>query len=266
MAARRGPTRATPQPRRAWVPARTLARRFSAGDSSEIRCATGSCNIPWGTIACYVRRTQTESSEQWIANYSSANTLTGAKLGMEPGVDGNNPRGWTTNTHATFNLAPGDGWAIVAMTKATGVVTPRAHGYIGGSWQHADTDATAGDAPTTTATVRFGVIVHGLGWTPFDIAAAAMWDVVLSDAQIEELSPTSLQAWYDNTGGTPVGLWGFNQASTATPLEDLTGNGADETFVNGTAVIGDGPANLDYSVTAAVEELPIVTMAHWRTP
>jgi hypothetical protein len=78
-------------------------------------------------------------------------------------------------------------------------------------------------------------------------AAAAVYDVELSDGVIE----TFRDGIQDMLDAAPIGLWRFNQTDIADPVEDLTGNGADQTAIVGTSVIdGDDPPNFDYLLTS----------------
>src|SRR5690606_14553713 len=54
----------------------------------------------------------------------------------------------------------------------------------------------------------------------------------------------SLQAWFD---AEPDALWAFNQESVTDPVNDLTGNGADQIARTVTAVItGEDPPGFDW--------------------
>jgi hypothetical protein len=92
------------------------------------------------------------------------------------------------------------------------------------------------------------------------LAVIGIWQSVLTNTQIEGLT-SALSAWKDLG---PTALWAFNQASTTTPVTDLTGGGADQTAITGTtAVTGDDPPGFDFTLgitgTLAIT-LPALTM------
>src|SRR5690606_29629507 len=89
------------------------------------------------------------------------------------------------------------------------------------------------------------------------IAVQAVWanrvpfanDAAVEAAGLEE----SLQAWFD---AEPDALWAFNQESVTDPVNDLTGNGADQIARTGTAVVtGDDPPGFDWGDEEEVPEL-----------
>src|SRR5690606_8215478 len=89
------------------------------------------------------------------------------------------------------------------------------------------------------------------------IAVQAVWanrvpfanNTAVQDAGLHQ----SLDAWFD---AEPDALWAFNQESVTDPVNDLTGNGADQTARTGTAVVtNDDPPGFDWGDEEEVPEL-----------
>jgi hypothetical protein len=80
-----------------------------------------------------------------------------------------------------------------------------------------------------------------------DIAAAAVWPTEVSGANIKSLvAVDELRRWADVDDGqiqlkTPVAAWMFGQTNISTEVEDITGNGADQTSRSGTRVLLEPP-------------------------
>jgi len=160
--------------------------------------------------------------------------------------------------------APADSlWSLVLVTKAAGTATPRIHiyNYNTATWHHSDATATLPALAAGRDSVQFG---GGPGnFYAGRCAAAAAWDgVVLSDVQIETME-AALQAWADLA---PDAGWKLNQASIATPVEDFTGGGADQTAITGTTVASNGPVPFDFSVEYGATAAPTTVAAVATVP
>lgn len=139
-----------------------------------------------------------------------------------------------------------DGWTLLVFTKANGVATPRVHKYHydAPGWSHADMSGTLPDSTDNPITEwQVGKFNNVSDFFEGQIGAMAVWDVALSDGNVETLNP-NLGAWMDLN---PVMCCPFNQASTATPVTDITGNGADQTAITGTTVSASEPTGWSYS-------------------
>jgi hypothetical protein len=150
---------------------------------------------------------------------------------------------------ATVTLTAGV-WYLLGLTKANGSAAVRAHLYdysAGPPWTHTDYGTISDSSAGPVTEYRVGWIDSG-DRLDGKLAAVGLWGSVLSDGQIEGLT-TSLAAW---KALSPAALWGFNQASTATPVPDLTGGGADQTDISGTSVSADEPASWSYSIGTTV--------------
>jgi len=149
---------------------------------------------------------------------------------------------------ATVTLSNGV-WYLLALTKANGSAAVRAHlyNYDAATWSHTDygtvNDSSAG--PITEYRVGW---IDSADRLDGKLAAVGLWGSVLSDGQIEGLT-AALSAW---KALSPAALWGFSQASVATPVPDLTGGGANQTDISGTNVSADEPAGWSYSIGTTV--------------
>jgi hypothetical protein len=215
-------------------PSGITARRFDGVDDF-LTTSIGSCNLSGAlTVAALFRRRDPGLSGRVVANGEP-----GFVLRMQFGWNASDQVFFSTTgagRTSTVTISPQDGWVIVAVTKAAGTVTPRAHIYKGGAWAHENLSGTVPDPTADQANVHFATNI--LAVDAVDIAVAGEWTSELSDGNVETLSANRLtQDWADLS---PQGLWDFNQASIATPLTDLIGT-ADETAITGTEVIDDGP-------------------------
>lgn len=138
-------------------------------------------------------------------------------------------------------------WYMWAVTKAGGSATVRDHLCVmsTNTWTHTDR-GTMSDGTGTVDNLR---ISDGSGSNRYDgyVAAEGVWSSVLNDAAIEALRP-GLSAW---VSAGVIALWRLND----TPVDDLTGNGANQTLLDGTTVdLGVEPPNFDYNLAPPVVE------------
>jgi hypothetical protein len=208
-----------------------MARLFD-GTNDEIRTSIGGI-VGTGaiTMAAIMRRNSTVYNGV-IGLHTSGGTAT---YSIEI-ADGTGSLDFSGNV----NWSPGitvvnaDGWVLIAVTKASGTVAPRGHKYVYSSdtWAHNNSASnTANGASVSGGTVRFGE------WQDVDdfagdIAIAGVWDRVLTDAEIENLAFTK-EAWH---AAAPAGLWLFDQQAVAQSVSDLTGGGANQSTITGTAL------------------------------
>jgi hypothetical protein len=166
--------------------------------------------------------------------------------------------GTNADSLPTLPVVNADNWVLGVATKASGSAAVNFHRYVLDTTTI--TRATGGSAinngitPDSTLRWVFGKDEFG-NRGAFRIAVAAVWSVALTNAQVDELyASLATQDWYDNSAGTPVALWDFNQADVATDVTDLTGGGADETGIVGTTVRQDALV-WTYGVTVAAQSL-----------
>lgn len=211
-----------------------MAVRSFNGSSDYIGCSIGALS-GWdggpATIAVWVKPASTK--DQGVIN-GWAFSQNSAEWHVYLGGDGRFYTGLSDSGYAGPYLT-GE-WFLLVMTKGNGSATPRWHIYRPAttSWTHANSSSTAGDGATNSTTVDIG-----RAWGDFYgglIAVAATWKSnVGNDAAIEALGlETSLAGW---EAASPDALWPLNQESTATPVEDITGGGADQTSITGTTVV-----------------------------
>lgn len=142
----------------------------------------------------------------------------------------------------------GTEWKWMVATKPSGSVPPRWHVLnltTPAPWNHVNGPGNVPDRTGVTASILAGGWAGGgLSWRG-EIAAIAVWDTELNDAAVEAVCTLSAA---DLLAGTPKWMIRLNQASTATPVTDDTGNGGDQTAISGTAVDADEPPGWDYSL------------------
>ena len=242
------------------IPSGVIARRFVSdpgGESGdELRTAIGACNLNAGaTVVAWVRKVNDPPvREAFIGTHTSGGVLA---ADLTTGIIPDDYNLLAYGCHSSkvgdeLTFVRDDGWSIVAFVHPAGTNTlGRFHALKEGvgSWEHVEAkEPQSNKASQAGGSVRFASI-SGFAYTDLEIAAAALWTTALSDGQIEELT-TSLTDWLGHSV-PPVGLWRFNQASIATPLVDLTGNGADQTSIDGTVVSTDGPPDINYDIAFA---------------
>jgi len=211
-----------------------MARGFDATDD-VVTCALGACGFAFGpgSMAVLVRLGATTPAQHFMSVGLAGNT---ARYGMNgSGADVFRAHIGTTQITAPTIAITGGAWQVLAVSKATGTVAARFHKYLYSTdaHSHENDDATVANSSAPTTNVYLGtdgtVTVDGLDG---DLLIAAVWDVVLSDAQFEAL-PFSLAAWF---AVQPKGLWLLDQDTTAQKVLDLTGGGANETALAGTTI------------------------------
>lgn len=135
-------------------------------------------------------------------------------------------------------------WHLVAVSKPAGMVAARfrSHNLDTGLLQKTGNAAT--QSRDAVAVGVDGHLTFGSWESDYrysgDIAAAAVWDRALSDAQIDELAGVeALASWADLV--TPRALWLFNQLSPVIPVDDLVGAAVQYDGVGTTALLENPP-------------------------
>lgn len=216
-----------------------MSRHFTAASSEKIVLAIGGLGFAFGpgTMAAIVRLDSYTSDGRIIFHMGvdAVNRATFYVM-ITTGILNLNvaAAGSSTESYGVTGLSLNT-WYFVAVSKATGTVTPRFHIYnfATNTWIHENGTQTC---------INSGVPVTSnfIGQTPTpgkfydgDIAVEAVWDIVLTDAQIESL-PFNLQAWYAPVA--PRGMWILDQQAVGQKVRDITGAHADESSITGTAV------------------------------
>lgn len=135
-------------------------------------------------------------------------------------------------------------WYLYVVEKTNGSAILRDHlcDMSTDIWIHANRGAALADGTGPVDSVRFS---DGAGGNRLDayLAVAALFPATFAgDAAVETLRP-GLTPW---SLASPAALWRFND----TPVNDLTGNGADQASISGTTVdLLVEPPNFSYVVT-----------------
>lgn len=133
-----------------------------------------------------------------------------------------------------------DTWYMYVTTKAGGSAVLRDHLCVMATdtWTHADRGAALGDGTGPVDHVQIGDATNRIDGY---VAAAGVIAASLNDAAVEALR-SGLAAWI-SAGAAAV--WRLNDS----PVNDLTGGGADQTLLDGTTVdLGVEPPTFDYNV------------------
>lgn len=158
------------------------------------------------------------------------------------GRDPSNRLVWSSNNGATnyagVTITSADGWVVLAITKATGSVTPRAHIYKGGSWTHANMAAAVPNLNNADA-IRFGGDGAVAG-DPLDgrLAFAAWFGAELSDGTIESVAMDGDLL----LAQSPNAFWMFDQPVVTEEVRDLFGANDQTSRTGSTVVIENGPS------------------------
>ncbi len=185
----------------------------------------------------------------WKADTATAHGLMIARNAGGSNVFGVNPYSDTFiyYTAASFvaTTAYGTGtWYLTAITKATGSSAVRVHtyDYTAATWTHTNYGAINDSTAGPVNNLRLGWL-SGTDILNGKLAASALYNTVLTDLQIQGMN-TTLGSWL---ALSPVWCVALNQASVATPVNDLTAGGGNQTSISGTAVSADEPAGWSYS-------------------
>jgi hypothetical protein len=220
-----------------------MARTFN-GTSDKWEGTIGACNIaPPLTMVAILRHVADGRYDTFMAFNADATTtrysmdLDNDTLEFDCGGGG---------AYAAFTVKTAEGWVLVAGSKATGTATPRAHKYVYGTnaWTHSNFDRTLTDGSTPGAggLVRLGGDSAFDGFFGGDLTLAALFNRVLTDAEVENL-PFSLAAIL---AMAPVGLWLLDQSLTTQKVLDWTGGGANENALTGTSIASSSVPILGY--------------------
>src|SRR5262245_21541853 len=170
---------------------------------------------------------------------------------------------WTNHDGATasdsgISISTGI-WYCAVVRKASGTQFPRysVYNYNTGLWTHAQggSQQVNHSAPGASGDIQFSFQDNASDIFDGRIAARGLWsntlpwtadssgDTAIAASGIEDAASN----WLSNN---PTAFWLFNQASVATPVEDLSTTGtADQSSITGTTVItGDDPPGFDFSL------------------
>ena len=217
-----------------------MSLRFD-GLNDEVRTALGACDVDGGPIfICAVIKLNALGSQQSIV--SLHNSLGDSLVAFE--VNSFSRLLFVTSSGSrSMNSTIDSTWFFVAVGHASGSVV-RFHTlrYSTGIWVHEQIagNLADGSAPGAGGTVRFGERSDTDDFEG-EIQAVAIYDNIhggafsVENAHVETMA-YSLEAWFPSGTGlmlNPIGMWLFDEPSQL--LRDITGNGADENFRQGTS-------------------------------
>jgi len=208
---------------------------------------TGAAGTGAYTIAALVQPASGNNNAGFIGLYATA-TLTRALFEDSLLLFGNND--------FSSGFGPGGGnmtqdtWYIVVESKAAGSNTYRFHIWAydaggAGSFSHGVSTGAAnqGDGSTITQ-IRLGanaVSSNGL------IAVGAVWNRVLSDAEVDSMKSANLATWKNVSGGAPTALISLENWNGSTGGTDLVGTST-QSSVTGTVSTGANPPSFNFSI------------------
>lgn len=145
-----------------------------------------------------------------------------------------------TDSFTTSQVLTADGWELIAVTKATGTVTPNFHRYIYGTstWlRQAGTVAIANGTGISgvDAVLAFGIDNFN-SWFSGNLLIAGVWNRVLTNSELDGMTLTQ-QSWID---ATPKEAWRFDSTSSPTRFVGTSVNAG--TTGGPTLDTGDVPA------------------------
>jgi hypothetical protein len=207
-------------------------RKFEG--AARVKCAVGACALKEAVSFLALARLKNTVVGSFVSGAKAGGSLPGSFYDFQ--VEGSLLEIYKNGgSRALSTTGLGEVWCVFAATKVNGTAKAQLHIYRldTKTWMHGE-GAEAITSPTELAEeIRLGQ------WGTTEqfeglYAASAMYNKVLTQAEIEELATaTSLQVWLKRG---PVGMWMFNQASTAEAVQDITGNGANQTELVGTTV------------------------------
>jgi hypothetical protein len=246
-----------------------MARNF-AGTGDSIGCAIGGCNLGYGTFAAILTR-PVDTALTAVIGVQTSGSTNRMRLQINATDELRMTHGSAVDS-PTIRVLAADGWVFVAAGKGTGTTTPRFHEYVysTNTWIHEDGGATSADAtvPGSDGFVRLGQNAGAAQSLQGDLLIAGYYAGTLTDAQIESMA-FSLSAWL--SAPNLAGLWLLDQSLTTQNVIDLTGNGANQTTLVGTAVATNHPpvftrgARVSYSRAQAAAAGGVTRhMMHYR--
>lgn len=212
-------------------------RRFDRVDD-QITTALGSLGFAFGpgTIAAIVRRSADSAAVETIFKAGTSGTTAQYQLNLAADGTIRLQSGSSTAFASGLTLVTADSWCLVGVTKATGTSTPRIHKFVFSTltWTHTDAGSALANSSAPANSARIGATNTPSQFFGGDLGIMGVSNTVLNDAAFEALV-TGEAAW-DSAGF--IAKWMFDQASTATAVEDDIG-AAEQTAITGTTVVNE---------------------------
>src|SRR5215207_1883183 len=231
--------------------ASTAARQFTASGSNRVQFSPGGFSgntFDYGTVAAVVDHTDNGAWQDIVNLRTATGTLETHVLEVS-----DFDQWWFSinNGNGVNGPVVATGKYCVVVTKATGSAVPRFHiyNYATNAWAHADGNVALANGTATVTGIVVGEYPGGFDYQNGRVSAVGVYrHWVPNDAAVEA---AGFHYDLDNFVAAAANSdldWvvSFNQASTATAVEDLIGSG-DQTAITGTSV-STGPAGFDNSV------------------
>jgi hypothetical protein len=215
-----------------------MVRKFTP--SSVVRCSLGACGVTGAVSFAAIVKLENTFNGCMISAVNSSKASPTSFYDFQ--VEGGELEIYREGASRKITMSPYLGiWALLAATKAAGTAKAQLYAYRFDTkaWVNEEGAFAIADAAANPGGyIQLGMWESG---EPLNAlyAAGAMWNKVLSKAEIEELAAVkSIESWL---GKSPVGMWMFNQASVEETVKDLTGNGANQVERTGTTVSEENP-------------------------
>ena len=197
------------------------------------------------TVMGLIKITASLTADQWIVQaYNSSNNpawgllASGGKFYCEGDFSSGN--GTAVLNH----------WMWIGFTKAAGSNKPEWYFHdltAATAWSHNTGASNVADQTGPPTKIVIGGRQQGSSGLRGSLAAVAVYASVLTQTALQNAAASASALLASSPG------WGvlLNQASTATAVTDLSGNGATQASLSGTSVDADDPPGFSYSLTPA---------------
>lgn len=246
-------------------------REFNGTTDNLIQGVGSATSMTFGTVAMLLKFSTVTSFRSLFQFHNSSGAFVFAPLDFTN--FGTFSTFYSTGSDTGFSASAGI-WYLMVIRKATGTSTPRysLYNYTAASWTHGNsTGGAEADATATGAGGRSGFSFQGTDdFFGGRVAARAAWANTLpwtADASGDTaLAASGLKdaasSWLSNS---PSVFWLYNQASTATSVDDVsTGGTGTQISITGTTVIADGvddPPGFNFALTGTAA--PTVSPQRW---
>jgi hypothetical protein len=242
-----------------------MSRAFAGPSTDVISFAAGNAppdQGPW-TLMALVK--SSSGTFGWVCGGGVNGTSTVWAMGL----DSSKWFIWNDFTAGNSSGVASGNWFWVAVTKASGNVTPRWHFKnvtAGTAWSHAAAGGTVADNTGTFSGIRVGNYPSGATGNCWqgEIAVVAACDTAMTDLQVEAACTLAASDTLTAiTGSTKKWMVRLNQASIATSVPDDTGGGGGQNAITGTTVGATDPPGYNYSISSLTPFTKDLTV-NWR--
>ncbi|MDO8187220.1 hypothetical protein Q5424_09340 [Conexibacter sp. JD483] len=216
-------------------------RTFDGDD--QIRCLPGSADITGAWSIAALMRVPVSGFYSVVQGHVSSTSARG--YGLETN-SGRSLGVYSTSGGEPFtgsNFLPASGWALIAVTKASGAEYPTFHCYDFDerTWRPPARGGARVNNPAAFGPSG-GFLYFGTYQTSYrfrgQLAAIAMWNAVLTTETVRQLkSVAGLERWADVAA--PKALWLFDQASAEISVRDRVGGAHEYDHVGTVAELVD---------------------------